>query len=101
MAADTIQADYELMGQVASKFNQQGDEIQQMLQNIRSTMDNLQSGFMGDAAEAFYQEMGDLVLPSGDRLQQALVEAAQVSQRIAQLISTAEEEAKNQFVLLA
>lgn len=101
MAADTIQADYEMLEQVTSKFSQQGDEIQQMLQNVRNHMDSLQGEWMGDAADAFNAEMADLILPSGERLHQALVEAGQATQRIGQLISSAEEEARNGFVLLA
>lgn len=101
MAAPKIEADYDLLDQVSQRFAQQGDAIAQMLQNVRSKMDQLNGEWIGEGSASFFNEMSDLVLPGVDRLQQALENANNVTKQIGQVMKSAEEEASNTFQLIA
>jgi WXG100 family type VII secretion target len=95
--AETIQADYEALEQISQRFMQQGDAVEQMNQNLRNRMDQLQGSWKGMGSEAFFAEMGDEVLPAADRLRQAMEDASNVTKQIANALSAAEEEAGNSF----
>lgn len=98
MSAPVIQANYDALEQVASRFDEQGEAVQQMVQNIQGKMDPLQShGWVGDSATAFYGEMQDQVLPTTTNLLNAFEEAANCMRQIVQALQTAEEESANQF----
>lgn len=95
---DEIQADYEQLEQVSSRFNNQSQAIQQMLQRVKSSMDKLEGGgWIGRGSDSFFNEMQDEVLPASTRLQDALAQAGQLTQQIAQTVRTAEEEAGGLF----
>lgn len=95
--ADEIRADYDQLDQVASRFANQSQAIQQMLQKVKSSMDKLEGNWVGLGSEAFFQEMQSLVLPASQRFQNALQEASQVTRRISQTVKTAEEDASSPF----
>lgn len=97
MAAEEIRADYEQLSQVASRFATQGQQIQQMTQKVHKSMETLKSGWEGRGSQAFFNEMQSKVLPGVNRLQQALQEAARVTQQISQTVKQAEEEASSPF----
>jgi WXG100 family type VII secretion target len=95
---DRIEADYDQLEQIASRFGNQAQEMQQMMQNVRSSMGNLESGgWEGRGSEAFFAEMNSEVLPASERLQQALEEADRVTRMIMQMVQQAEEEASSVF----
>lgn len=95
---DRIEADYDQLNAVASRFNNQSQCIQQMIQNVQSRLGNLQSGgWIGEGADSFYSEMDSLVLPAVNRLKEAMTEASRVTQLIAQTVQQAEEEACSCF----
>ena len=96
--ADEIRADYDELEQVASRFANQSQAIQQMMQKVRSSMDKLTGGdWMGRGVEAFENEMTSEVLPATERLQQALDEASRTTNDIVQTVRQAEEEACSRF----
>ena len=96
--ADEIRADYDRLENVASQFANQSQEIQQMLQKVRGSMDPLENGgWIGRGSEAFFSEMQSEVLPATERLQQAMDEANRVTKQIVQTIRNAEEEACSPF----
>ena len=95
--ADEVKADYEQLEQVANKFSNQSEEIQQMLQLVNSNMDKLEPDWIGRGSEAFFSEMQGEVLPAVMRLQQALEEANQVTKEVVQTMQQAEEEASSPF----
>lgn len=99
--AETIQADYEALEQISQRFMQQGDTLEQMNQNLRNRMDQLQSSWKGMGSDAFFAEMGDEVLPAADRLRHAMDEASNITKQIATALSAAEEEAGNAFQVRA
>jgi WXG100 family type VII secretion target len=96
--SDEIRADYDRLEQVAGKFASQAQAIQQMLQQVRSSMDPLEGGgWVGKGSDAFFSEMNSEVLPANDRLQQALEEAGRVTKQIVQTVKQAEEDASSPF----
>jgi WXG100 family type VII secretion target len=96
--SDEIRADYDRLEQVAAKFASESQAIQQMLQNVKGSMDPLESGgWIGRGSESFFSEMQGEVLPASDRLQQALDEANRVTKQIIQTVKQAEDEASSPF----
>lgn len=95
--ADEIRADYEQLDQVASRFANQSQAIQDMLQKVKSSMDKLEGNWVGMGSEAFFEEMHSLVLPGSQRLEHALNEASQVTRKISQTVKQAEEDASSPF----
>lgn len=96
--SDEIRADYEQLQQISTRFDQQSQAIQQMLQQVRSSMEKLESGgWIGRGSDAFFSEMQSDVLPASERLQQALDEANRATQTIVNTVKQAEEEASSRF----
>jgi WXG100 family type VII secretion target len=95
--ADEVKADYEQLEEVANKFSNQSEEIQQMLQTVKNNMDQLEPDWIGRGSEAFFSEMQSEVLPAVMRLQQALEEANRVTKEVVQTMQDAEEEASSPF----
>lgn len=94
MAFDEVKADYEQLDQVAARLTTQAEQIEQMLQHMRSSMDPLENGgWIGRAATAFFTEMNGEVLPACQRLLAVLNEASQATKDIAGTLHRAEDEA--------
>ena len=95
---DEIRADYDQLEQVASQFANQSQAIQQMLQNVRGSMDPLEGGgWIGRGSDAFFTEMQSEIIPANERLQQALDEANRVTKQIVQVVKQAEDDASSPF----
>ncbi|MCG8346231.1 MAG: WXG100 family type VII secretion target [Chloroflexales bacterium] len=95
---DEIRADYEQLEDVASRFANQSQVIQQMLEKVRGSMSKLEDGgWIGRGSDAFFQEMNSEVLPASLRLQEVLDEASQVTRAIVQIVQQAEDEACSPF----
>jgi len=93
--AGKIQARYDDLTDVANRFSQEAAEIEQMTQQVQSAMGNLEGGgWIGQAADAFFAEMNDEVLPAVKRLSEALEEANSSTKQISDIISNAEQEAR-------
>jgi WXG100 family type VII secretion target len=96
--SDEIRADYDRLEQVAGKFANQAQAVQQMLQQVRGSMDPLEGGgWIGKGSDSFFNEMNSEVLPANERLQQALEEAERVTKQIIQTVKQAEEDASSPF----
>jgi WXG100 family type VII secretion target len=96
--ADEIQADYDKLGQVASRFDKEAHAIQEMMRKVKGAMDKLEhGGWIGRGADAFFQEMHSLVLPAVQRLEKALESGSHVTKEIVQNVRRAEEEASSPF----
>lgn len=95
---ERIEANYEQLEQVSTRFSQQADEVERLMQNVRGCVDNLEGGgWIGRGAEAFFREMNDEVMPAINRLCQALQQGSQATSQISNIVSTAEEEASSRF----
>ena len=100
MPAPQVRSDYDQLQVIQNTFSSQADAIQRMNQNIKSHMGTLQGGdWIGEGAKKFYGEMNDQVLPSLQRFQQALAEAARITRQMAQIMKQAEDESSSIFKL--
>jgi len=98
MAFDEVKADYDQLEQVASKFASQSQAAEQILQQVRSSMEPLESGgWIGRAASEFFNEMYSEVLPACQRLISVLNDAAQATKDISETLHRAEDEACGPF----
>lgn len=95
--ADEVKADYEQLEQLASKFMQQHDAVQQTLQQVKAGMDKLQGNWIGKGSHKFFEEMQGEVLPATTRLEQALHQASQITKKIIQIMQQSEQEASGLF----
>lgn len=96
--ADETRGDYQQLEQVAQRFAQQADAINEMIQSTRRSYDVLAEGdWIGEGAEAFKSEMEGEVFPATIRLQEALTTGAEVTNQIAQTLQQADEEASSIF----
>ena len=96
--ADEIRASYDELEQVASKFANQAQVIQQMTQKVRGSYDKLEDGgWIGRGSEAFFAEMRDKIFPACQRLQGALEDACAATKDIARTFKQAEQEASAPF----
>lgn len=96
--ADEIKADYDQLGQVASRFSNQSQAVEEMLRDLRSKLEKLENGgWIGEGADAFFAEMNDEVIPAVTRLIEALVEGNQVTNEISRHVRDAEEQASATF----
>ncbi|HEX8597832.1 MAG TPA: WXG100 family type VII secretion target [Chloroflexia bacterium] len=95
--SDEIKAQYDDLEQVASRFSNQSQAIQEMITRVRSSMEDLQSGWKGRGSEAFFNEMQSEVLPASTRLHDVLADAGQVTREVVRTIQQAEEEASSLF----
>ena len=95
---DEIRADYDALEQIAGQFAAQSQAIQELLQNVKGSMDPLMGGgWIGEGSDAFYSEMEGVAIPATQRLQQAMDEACNVTRQIMQTIKQAEEDASAPF----
>jgi WXG100 family type VII secretion target len=95
---DEIRADYDQLNQVAARFAQQADAIQQMIQRVRGSMGKLEDGgWIGRGATAFFEEMHSEVMPACQRFYDALNDASQATKETIQIVQTAEREASAPF----
>lgn len=95
---DRIEADYDQLEALGTRFAQQADQIQRMLQSVRSSMGNLEGGgWVGRGSDSFFSEMNGEVLPASERLRSALDEANRITKQLIKLLKDAEEEAGSPF----
>lgn len=96
--ADLIQADYEQLGDIGSRFQTQSEATVQMRSRVGRALDALKNdGWIGLGADAFFREMDADVLPAMYRLEEALREAAAVTNQIVDLLNSADENAASPF----
>lgn len=92
--ADIISIDYEQMKTISNQFNDQSQNVQRMVEELRGQMDTLSGGgWIADAADAFYASMNDDVLLGVDRLCNALVQASETCNKISVKMEQSEDDA--------
>ncbi len=91
---DRVRGNHDELKQIAALFGQEADAAQRTLASLRQRKDTLQGGdWVGQAARKFYDEMDASVLPALVRLQRALAQAQQVTQKISARLRQAEADA--------
>jgi WXG100 family type VII secretion target len=94
MPASKVRADYASLSQIAAEFGNAASSMRQMLSQLKRQKDILQGkGWVGQGADAFYQEMDSSVLPTLSRLIRALETAQRSTTQINEVMQRAEDEA--------
>lgn len=94
---DEIKADYDQLEQIASRFSNQAQVVEQLLGTLRCSMENLKGGWIGRGSDAFFAEMNDEIVPAILRLQDALQQGSEVTRMIIDIMRRADEEASTLF----
>jgi len=95
---DKIEANYEELKALQSKFSSESEAINQLLSQTRQKVEALHGvGWIGRGADTFFAEMNGRILPSMGKLVRALQEAASAVNRIATIFSNSEQECKSYF----
>lgn len=98
MPNDIIQAQYDQLDQISSRFAGQSEASQQLIAQLRRSMQPLQGGgWQGRGSSAFFAEMNNEVLPTMQRLASALDQARSVTLQVSDILQAAEEEASRPF----
>jgi WXG100 family type VII secretion target len=92
--SDQVRVEYEQMGEVSTRFARQADTVQTLLQMLLGKLEPLKGGsFKGQAADAFYAEMDNVLLPAVRKLHELLGEANAATKDVTQLFRKADDEA--------
>jgi WXG100 family type VII secretion target len=92
--SDQVQVNYEQMNEVSTRFAKQADVVQTMLQMLLGKLDPLKGGsFMGQAADAFYAEMDDVLLPAVRKLYDLLSDSNATAKDVSQVFHKADNDA--------
>lgn len=95
MAAAQTKVDYEVLKEVASKFKETADKVNQTSQMFTRNAEALsRSGWIGQASKKFESEVTGKIAPEYKRLGEALAQAAQVTTQVSNIFRTGEEESK-------
>jgi WXG100 family type VII secretion target len=98
MPCPTVRGHYDELRTISSTLRSNADAINSTNQKLKSAIGTLQGGdWIGKGATAFYSEMNGQVMPSMQRLRNALSEGGRVVQEIAQLLSQCEKDASSCF----
>jgi len=97
---DHIRVDYDELANISAAFSAQAEAIGEMERAVQNSMNTLQGGgWIGEGANAFYDEMETLVLPAIQQLHQALDETSHVVNEVAQKMEEAESESSTYFAM--
>jgi WXG100 family type VII secretion target len=98
MNAEVIQAQYDELESIATRFGQCAESNAEMSSHLRQCAEKLIRGdWIGKGAEAFSVEMNSEVFPALQRLTKALTEARSVTLEVKEIVKQAEEEAASPF----
>jgi len=93
MASGKLRIEYNVMGTLSSKFHAEAHDIQQMYQALRNHTEHLRgSGWIGRAADKWFQEMENLLLPATLKLSQILGGIGDLIKQLNSLFQAAEQE---------
>jgi WXG100 family type VII secretion target len=96
--SERIEANYDDLANIDNRFLAQAGVVEQLMSTLSNQMGHLQGGgWIGRGANAFYTEMDQLVLPSMQRLRQALEEASRTTRQVITTFENAETEGEITF----
>ncbi|MEQ8672803.1 MAG: WXG100 family type VII secretion target [Aggregatilineales bacterium] len=96
--AEHIRVEYEQLTEIAKRFALQADQTDQLIARLSHQMDELSTGaWIGQGADAFYDEMETLVFPALGKLFVALDESGVTFGTVAQIFADAEDDASRLF----
>ena len=95
--ANEIRANYDELDQVATRFANQAQAIQEMLQQVQGSLQKLEGNWIGLGHDKFFDEMQRLVFPVTHRLIDALEAAGRKTQEVSRTVKGAEQQAGGLF----
>ena len=96
--AGTTQVNYSEMDNIIKSLKTEEEEIMNLLKTTKSKVEGLHNHqWVGQAADNFFNEMEQTVLPALTRLAHALGVGAGVAQEIVSTIHQADEETQSYF----
>lgn len=99
--ANTQQVNYDEMQAIIKQLEGEEEEIKGLLNQTKSKVESLHgSQWMGEAADKFFNEMENTVLPKTAKMIYALNVAGHVAKQIINIIHQADEETKGFFANL-
>jgi WXG100 family type VII secretion target len=99
--ANTQQVNYDEMQAIIKQLEGEEEEIKGLLNQTKSKVESLHgSQWMGEAADKFFNEMENTVLPKTAKMIYALNVAGHVAKQIMNIIHQADEETKGFFANL-
>jgi WXG100 family type VII secretion target len=97
MGADVVQANYDELESVASRFKSQVEANAELYSRIENCFQALEKDWEGKGANAFFSEMKSKIFPAMQRLTSALEQAHTVTLEVKEIIEQMEEEAAAPF----
>ena len=96
MAEITV-IDYEQLQAIAKKLDAEGEAIAVILASLRQQVFSMEQDWIGAGAQAFFDEMEMVVLPSLKRLSEALHYSSDAARKIIGIYQDSEYEAAAKF----
>ncbi|MCX6080278.1 MAG: WXG100 family type VII secretion target [Chloroflexi bacterium] len=94
---NTTRVNYDELNIISKKFHDEGDDYAQLISSTRQKMAALRSDWEGDAADKFFDEMENILLPALNRLSQGLIVSQEVLSKIMKTIYEADQETGSYF----
>lgn len=96
--ARILRAEYDQLSKIAKVFGSESSNVKGSIDRLNRQIDVLEGGdWIGEGANAFYNEMRSEVMPAMQRLMRALAMASQITGQVIQILREAEEESASQF----
>lgn len=92
-----VQLKYDELNGIVKKFNSEGEDFAQLATTTRQRLQDLRKDWMGDAAEKFFAEMEQDLLPALTRVSKALFLSQDVLMQVTKIIRETDEENANFF----
>jgi len=100
--AEKSEVNYELMGNIVKKFNNEAEAINALLNQTKGKVEGLHGNqWIGRGSEEFFNEMETLILPAMNRLVHAMHAASAASDQIVKLYRNAEDQGQSVFKSLS
>lgn len=97
MAKNILQVNYDELNAIAKKFKDEGEDAFKLHSATRQRVRDLHKEWIGEAAEKFFDEMENELLPALQRLSKALHFSQDVVSAIMKIVYEADEDTANFF----
>ena len=92
-----LQVNYDELSRISKLFRDDGDDLAQVYSMLKKEMQALQHEWVGEAADAFYAEMEEVLLPALKRTYEASYLSGEVADKIEKIIHDADQETGGYF----
>ena len=93
MSASEIKVNYDQMNEIETTLKTLQDRLQSMNTRLHSQMEELRPNFEGEAADRFFAEMDNSVVPRVQKMISAVENAAASVRQVSTIMASAEDQA--------